>query len=94
MIDLLRSQFVGVHELRTKLPKLLDALHEEGTEVVITRRGKPAAVIVDVEHYLEVQEALKEFSDPSYLASLLAARDEIQQGKGIPAEEVFRQKGV
>lgn len=94
MTELLRSQFVGMHELRTKLPKVLEALRADGTEVVITRQGKPTAVIVDVEHYLEVQEALKEFSDPAYLSDLLAAREEIRQGNGIPAEEVFRQKGV
>lgn len=94
MTELLRSQFVGMHELRTKLRKVLEALRADGTEVVITRQGKPIAVIVDVEHYLEVQEALKEFSDPAYLSDLLAAREEIRQGNGIPAEEVFRQKGV
>lgn len=94
MQELLRSQFVGMHELRTRLPKLLDALHEEGTEVVITRQGKPAAVIVDVERYLEVQEAMKEFSDPGYLRELLSAREEIRHGRGVPAEEVFLQKGV
>lgn len=94
MTELLRSHFVGMHELRQNLSKLLDDLRDEGTEVVVTRQGKPSAVIVDVERYLEVQEALKEFSNPAYLVSLLAARDEIRQGKGIPAEEVFRQKGV
>ena len=60
----------------------------------ITRQGKPAAVIIGLEYYLEVQDALNELSDPAYLRELLAAREEILQGKGIPAEEVFRQKGV
>lgn len=94
MHDLLRSQFVGMHELRTKLPQLLDALREDATEVVITRQGKPTAVIIDIERYLEVQEALAEFSDPAYLRELLAARDQIEQGGGVPAEEVFRKRGV
>ena len=94
MRDLLRSQFVWVHELRTKLPQLLDALRDEATEVIITRQGKPTAVIIDIERYLEVQDALAEFSDPAYLRELLAARDEIDQGGGVPAEEVFRKKGA
>lgn len=94
MKEVLRSQFVGMHELRKNLTKLLDSLQAEGQEVVITRQGKPTAVIVDLEKYLEVQEALQEFSRPEYVASLLEAKDEIRQGQGVPAEEVFRQKGL
>src|SRR3970040_1936922 len=89
MSEILRSRFVGMHELRKNLTKLLDDLREEGQEVVITRQGKPTAVIVDMDKYLEVQQALKEFSDPEYLASLLEAKRDIRQGKGIPAEDVF-----
>lgn len=94
MQDILRSQFVGMHELRKNLGKLLESLAQEGQEVVITRQGKPTAVIMEVEKYLEVQQALKEFSDPQYLAELLEARQEVRKGGGVTAEEVFRQKGV
>jgi antitoxin YefM len=94
MHELLRSQFVGMHELRKNLAQLLESLHEEGREIVVTRQGKPTAVIVDLDRYLEAQEALREFSDPEYLRSLLDARREIREGKGVPAEEVFAQKGL
>jgi len=94
MGEILRSRFVGVHELRKNLTKLLEGLKAEGQEVVITRQGKPTAVIIDMEKYLEVQQALKEFSDPEYLASLLEAKREIREGKGVLAEEVFRRKGL
>ena len=93
MKDVLHRQFVGMHELRKNLTKLLDSLRIDGQEVVITRQGKPSAVIMDLERYLEVQEAFEEFSRPDYVATLLAARDEIRQGQGVAAEEVFRQKG-
>ena len=94
MDEILKSRFVGMHELRKNLTKLLENLEEEGEPVIITRQGKPTAIILDVEKYLEVQNALKEFSDPEYLASLLEAKQEIRKGKGIPAEEVFKQKGL
>lgn len=94
MNGLLRGRFVGMHELRQRLPKLLDILSAEGQELVITRQGKPAAVIVDLERYLEVQEALKEFSDPAYLRSLLLAREEVRAGGGTDVEEVFRERGL
>ena len=94
MIEILKDQFVGMHELRKNLSKILDALQEEGQEIVITRQGKPAAVIVELDKYLEIQQALREFSDPEYIDSLFESRKEIREGKGIAAEEVFREKGL
>lgn len=94
MSDLLKSHFVGTHELRRSLTRLLEELHAEGQDIVITRQGKPAAVIVDLEKYLEVQEALKEFSDPEYLRALLESKREIQEGRGMAAEAIFEKKGL
>lgn len=94
MLDILNNPFVGVHELRRDLTRLLSLVKEEKAEVVITQQGKPVALLVNIEQYLEVRQALQEFSDPDYLAELLEARKEIRQGKGIPAEDVFAKKGL
>ena len=56
-----------MHELRKNLSKLVKTLEEEGREIVVTRQGKPAAVIVNLERYLEMQQALNEFCDPTYI---------------------------
>lgn len=94
MLDLLKNPFVGVHELRKSLTELLASIRDEDQDLVITQNGKPVAVLMDVERYLEMQEALREFSDPEYLASLLEAKAEIKAGKGIPAEEVFQKTAI
>jgi prevent-host-death family protein len=94
MKEILSHQFVGMHELRSRLGELLAALERERSEVVITRQGKPAAVMLDVETYLEMKEALEEYAHPDYPAALLEARVEIKSGQGVTAEEVFRQKGL
>jgi prevent-host-death family protein len=83
-----------MQDLEQRLPELLDRLATEGQELIITRNGKPTAVIVDIERYREVQQALREFSDPEYLAVLLEARRDVEEGRGIPAEEVFAEKGL
>ena len=94
MLDILKNPFVGVHELRKNLTQLLSSVKEDGAEIVITQQGKPVALLIDVEEYLEIKQAIKEFSDPEYLATLLEARREIREGKGVSAEEVFTQKGL
>jgi prevent-host-death family protein len=94
MVEILKHPFVGVHELRKNLTKLLASIKEDEIEVVITQQGKPVALLMDVEKYMEIEQALKEFSDPEYLVDLLEARREIREGKGIPAEQVFAKKGL
>ena len=94
MTEVRRSQCVRMHELRKNLSQLLDALEEEGREIVVTRQGKPVAVIVDLEMYLEMQQALREFSDPTYIESLFESRSEIRAGEGIVVEEVFDERGL
>ncbi|MBI2845249.1 MAG: type II toxin-antitoxin system Phd/YefM family antitoxin [Chloroflexi bacterium] len=94
MEELLRTHFVGTNELRKHLTELLHNLRKEGEELVVTKQGKPVAVILDVEKYLEIQETLREFSDPAYLAELLEAKKEFAEGKGIAAEKVYEEKGL
>lgn len=92
--ELVGTQFVGSNELRKNLARLLDNLSRESEELVITKRGKPVAVLMNVEKYLEIQEALREFSDPAYLARLVEAKKGFAEGKGIPAQELYREKGL
>lgn len=94
MLDVLSTPFVGTHELRRKLTKLLNQLRDERKELVITQQGKPIAILSDMEAYLEMKQAIREFSDPSYLAELLKAKKQIRAGKGIPAKKVFAKKGL
>ena len=94
MGEIVGRRAVDAQELHDNLSAVLDGLRTGGHEVVITREGEPTAVLVDVERYAEVQQALQEFADPDYLVELLEARREIRSGDGVPAEEVFAQKGL
>lgn len=94
MLDVLSTPFVGTHELRRKLTKLLNQLRDERREFVITQQGKPIAILSDMEAYLEMKQAIREFSDPAYLAELLRAKRQIRSGKGILAKKVFAKRGI
>ena len=94
MLDVIKLPFVGTDKFRKTLTKLIKTLRKERSEVVITHQGEPVAVLTSIERYLEEQEALREFSDPTYIKSLLEAKSEIKKGEGIPAKEVFKKKGI
>lgn len=100
-MDILEIPFVGAYELRKNLPLLLKRLQKKGEGVVVTRKGKPAAMLLSVKRYLEMkmlneelEEALKELADKDYLKELLAAEKEIRAGKGKEAKKVFKELGI
>jgi len=59
----------------------------EGEEIVITRHGKPAGVLIGFKSEDDWFEYRLQ-SDPRFLARIEAARQSIRAGRGIPLEEV------
>lgn len=100
-MDVLGVPFVGAYELRKNLPLLLRRLQKGDEGVVVTRKGKPAAMLLSVKRYLamkmlneELEEAIKELADKDYLRELVKAQREIRAGKGKTAQKVFKELGI
>ncbi|MFH1453391.1 MAG: type II toxin-antitoxin system prevent-host-death family antitoxin [Armatimonadota bacterium] len=93
MLDALHFQFLGTDELRKKLTALLKNLSKK-EDIVVTQKGEPVAVLVDMDRYLEEKQALQELSDPIYLKELLEAKLEIRKGKGMPADKLFKKRRI
>lgn len=91
MFDALHYHFLRTDELRKKATKLLKSLSKK-EDIVVTQKGEPVAVLVDLERYLEEKEFLQELFDPIYLKELLEAKIEIKKGKGVSAEELFKKR--
>ena len=58
--------------------------------VIITRNGKPTAVLLNVEDEDELEGLVLAYS-PKFRALLQAARDEVRASGGIPHDEFWRQ---
>jgi antitoxin YefM len=59
-------------------------------EVVVTRNGKPAAVLVSYLEYERLRETLDVLSDPDLLAQINRSREFYARGKqGLSFEDVF-----
>ena len=58
--------------------------------VIITRNGKPAAILLNVVDEEELEGLLLAYS-PKFRTILQAAREEIKQTGGIPHDEFWRQ---
>lgn len=62
----------------------------ESAPVVVTRNGKPVAVLVGIEDNDEVERVLMANS-PRLQAILAQSRKSIREGRGIPRDEVWKE---
>jgi prevent-host-death family protein len=75
-----------VAEIKAKFSAYLKA-SEEGP-VIVTRNGKPVAVLLSVEDEEELERLILTYS-PKFQEMLLAAERQIQAGEGISHEDFW-----
>jgi prevent-host-death family protein len=78
---------VALSEVKDDLSRYLRLA--AGEDVVITRHGKPAGVLIGFKTEEEWFEYRLE-SDPAFLKRVSAARRAIRAGKGVPLESAFK----
>jgi PHD/YefM family antitoxin component YafN of YafNO toxin-antitoxin module len=87
---------LAMAEARKQLPKLADALekHPEIGAVKITRHGKPVLAVLSWDLYESVVETMEIMSDPELMAAFRQGVKEMEEGKGIPWEQVKKELGL
>lgn len=79
-----------ISEVKARLPELVAGVMEREEEVIITRNGRPAAVLVNVGEYRRLKEMLVVLSDPGLMRQIRASeRCFAKGGKGLSFEQVF-----
>jgi len=78
---------VPLSEVKDDLSRYVRLAEKE--EVVITRHGKPAAVLVGFESEEDWFDYLLE-NDPRFLDRIEAARKSLRSGKGVRLEDVSK----
>ena len=84
------SRILPISEVKARLPELVSGVQERDDEVVVTRNGRPAAVLVNYHEYERVKETLDVLSDPDLLRQIERSRAFYAAGKkGLSFEDVF-----
>ncbi|MGQ0624126.1 MAG: type II toxin-antitoxin system Phd/YefM family antitoxin [Sporichthyaceae bacterium] len=90
------AKTVPVKDLRRDLGPLLDAVSDRREHIVVTRHGRPAAVIIPHDEYTALEETAEVLSDASTMTALESglAADPAQD---VPLEslraEIARRRG-
>ncbi len=78
------SKTMPISEVKTRLPELVSGVEDREDEIVVTRNGKPAAVLVNYAEYERLKETLDVLSDPASMRQI--AESQQFYGKGRRGE--------
>ncbi len=81
-------------EARAKLTELLDQVNERHEHVVITRNGRPAAVVLSSDEYEALAETLEVLEDDDALEALRESEADVRAGRVYSLDEVRRELGL
>ena len=76
---------IALNEVKNELSKYLHVAEKE--DIIITKHGKPAGILVgfkDEDDWLEYRIE----NDPTFLSKIERARKDIRSGKGVSIESV------
>jgi len=84
------AKALPISEVKTRLPELVSGVEEREEEIVVTRKGKPVAVLVNYAEYERLKDTLDVLSDPVLARQIQRTRAfYAKEGKGLSFEEVF-----
>jgi prevent-host-death family protein len=84
------AKTLPISEVKARLPELVTGVQEREEEVVVTRNGRPAAVLVSYAEFERLKETLDVLSDPDLMRQIEESRAFYAAGgKGLSFEDVF-----
>ncbi len=96
MVDQPMPKAISATEASNHFGSMVNEAAQGRSLFIITRLGRPRAVVLGVERYREILEELetvRELNDKEYLAGIAEAREDIQLGRTLTLEELDQELG-
>jgi antitoxin YefM len=84
------SKTLPISEVKTRLPELVSGVAEREEEIVVTRNGKPAAVLVNYDEYERLKDTLDVLSDPILMKQIAQSKNFYAGGAKTVLRSGFR----
>jgi prevent-host-death family protein len=82
---------LSLSEAKMKLSSLVDSVHKTDEEVIITKNGSPAAVLISPDEFESWKETVAIRSDPAFMDEIKRGLAALKKGKAklYTLEELF-----
>lgn len=82
------SETRSLADVKAHLSEIIDLVERQHERVIITRHGRPAAVLLSTDDLTSIEETLDIVSSPGALQGIRAAETEIDEGAYLTAAEL------
>src|SRR5690348_2435175 len=84
------AKTLPLSEVKTRLPELVAGVQEREEEVVVTKNGRPAAILINIDEYTRLKETVDILSDPVLMSQIAESRAFYRKkSRGLSFEDVF-----
>ena len=81
------SEHLPLADVKKRLSEVIDTLEREHGRVVVTKHGRPTAVMINVDDLESLEETLEILSNPALMGAIRAGEDDVAGGR---TERVLR----
>lgn len=82
-----------LYEVKSRLSELVERVDSTDEEVIITKNGRPSAVLVSMDEFESWKETLAIKSSSSLMAGIKKGLKEIKKAKAYTLDELLRELG-
>ncbi|MEK7476575.1 MAG: type II toxin-antitoxin system Phd/YefM family antitoxin [Candidatus Coatesbacteria bacterium] len=84
------TKTLSLTDVKTHLPRLVSGVQDRADEIVVTKNGKPAAIILNIEEYESFKETIEILSDPALMRQIRrSGKFYARGGRGVTIEEAL-----
>jgi len=81
---------MSLTEAKTNFPRIVKGVERREEEIVVTRNGRPAAVILNFAEFHRLKETVATLTDPDLMKQIRQSRKFYKKGKkGVGFQQVF-----
>lgn len=82
------TETLPLSEVKARFSELVEIVEGQQERVVVTRNGRPAAVLVSPDDLEELEETLTLTSDPELMEQVREGREQATRGEGASLEQI------
>jgi antitoxin YefM len=87
-IILVMTETLPLAEIKARLSEIVDRVQDQHERIVLTRNGRPAAVLISPDDLEALEETLELLSNSQALRDIEQGRKEIARGDYVAAQEL------
>jgi prevent-host-death family protein len=88
MILVMSDVVLPLAEIKKHLSEIVDGVEDRHDRVVLTRHGRPAAVIISPDELESLEETLELLSDPRAMREIRSGEAAVEAGEVVTADDL------